>query len=166
MRIFLYSVALECSCFLSDTALQFSWYLQLCISEFRSVKLTVKLTSLALIRYKKSILPKPYDQDMSIFLYSFALYCSCLLSDIALRFSLYLKVFISELKYFDFTIKLTALALIRYKKSKIPKPDDQDISIFLYSVALHCSCLLSYTALHLLCISSCASRNSDIFISQ
>ena len=47
---------------------------------------------------------------------------------------------------FYFTIKLYSLSLIRYKKLTFPIPDDQDMRIFLYSIALGCSCLLFYTA--------------------
>ena len=53
----------------------------------------------------------------------------------------------SEFRYFDFKMNLVSLALIWYKKIRIPEPDDQDMSIFLYNVALDCSCLLFDTAL-------------------
>ena len=158
MSIFLYSVGLHCSCLLSHTALLFSLYLKLCISEFRYFYFKKKLASLPLIRYKKHTFPIPDYQDMSLFLYSVALDCSCLLFYTALQFSLFLKLCFSEIQYFYFTIKLAALTLIWYKKIRIPKSDDQDMSIFLYSSELHCSFLLSDTALQFslylkLCIS-------------
>ena len=49
MSILLQSVALDCSLLVFDTPLWFSSYLQLCISEFRSFDLRIKLASLALI---------------------------------------------------------------------------------------------------------------------
>ena len=119
----------------------------LCILEFQYFDFTIKLTALAFIWYKKSKILKPDDQDMSIFLYNVALGYSCLLFYTALRFSSYLNVGNSEIRYFYFTIKLASLPFIWYKKIRIPKLDDQDMSIFLYSVALGCSCLLSNTAL-------------------
>ena len=114
-----------------------------CNSELQYFDFKLQLGSLALIWYKKIRIPKHGDQDMSIFLYSLAFDCSCLLSGTALRFSSYLKLCISEFQYFDFTIKLATLALIWYKKIRIPKPGDHDMSILLYNVALDCSCLLS-----------------------
>ena len=45
-------------------------------------------------------------------------------------------------------------------------PDDQDMSIFLYSVALDCSCLFSDTPFGFLRISSFASRNSRLKSSE
>ena len=41
---------------------------------------------------------KPDNQDMSIFLYSVEFHCSCLLSDTALRFYLYIKLCIFEFR--------------------------------------------------------------------
>ena len=46
MSVFLYNVALDCSCLLSYTPWRFSSYLKLCISEFWSVNLRIKLASL------------------------------------------------------------------------------------------------------------------------
>ena len=51
---------------------------------------------------------------------------------------------------------------ISNKKIRIQKPDDQDMRIFLYSVALGFYCLLSNTALRF----SMYLRFSDIFLSQ
>ena len=133
--------------FSSDTALRFSSYLMLCITKFQYFNFTIKLTALEFIWYKKSKILKPDDQDMCIFLYSVSLGYSCLLFYTALRFSSYLKLCISKFRYFYFTKNLASLPLIRYKKNRIPKADNQDRSIFLYNVALDCSCLLSYTAL-------------------
>ena len=53
MSIFLYSIALHCSCHLSDTALRFFPYLYLCISELRSFDLKIELASLLCIDIRK-----------------------------------------------------------------------------------------------------------------
>ena len=162
MSIFLYGVTLDCSCFLSDTALRFSSYVKLCFLEFRALKLTIKLAALPLLSYKKIWIPKCDDEDMSIFLYRIVLDCSCLLSDTAVRFSSLLKLCISVFGSVKLTIKLASLPLILYKKRIIPKPDDQDMSIFLYSVTLDCSCLLSNTDLRFSSYLKLSSQNSDL----
>ena len=161
MSFLLYSVALDSPFLLSDTTLRFSLYLMLCISEFRYFYFTITLAELPFIWYKIITILKPDNQGISIFLYSVALHCSSFLSDTALLFSFYLKLRISELRYFYFTINLASLASIWYKNMSIPKPDDPDMSIFLYSIALDSSCVLSDTALRFslylkLCISEFA----------
>ena len=45
------------------------------------------------------------------------------------RFSSYLKLCISEFRTLKLRIKACFLALIWYKKIRIPKPDDQDMII-------------------------------------
>ena len=144
MSIFLYSIALCCFWNLSDTALRFYLYLKLCIFEFwyfyfknRSCLITFDL----IWKNSNSEIPWPGYEH----------------SPVHRRPSSFMPCF-----WYCLTVFLVSQAL----HLRIPKPDDLDMSIYLYIVALHCSCLLSDTALRFPCISSVASPNSVTFLSQ
>ena len=147
MSISLHSTVLEYSFLLSYTCLRFSLYLYICISNFRSFHVRIKMVSLGLIWYQQHWNRNLDDQDMSISLQSVVLDCSCLLSYTCLRFPLFFYICILKFRSFNIRINMASLALICYKKYWNPNPCGQDMSISLHIAALYSCCLLSGTCL-------------------